>query len=87
VPIIEQTGNTDPMFIIDPELGPAMLLRTGIRLEVNTSGSLGGLTVVALIFALLQVKRLVLGPSERASLVVGVTVSLLAAGSCALECG
>ena len=51
-----QIGATDSSFVIDPEFGPTMLVRTGIRLELSTSGSLGGITALALIMTLIQVR-------------------------------
>lgn len=49
-----QIGSADPVFMLDPEFGPTTCIRTGIRLEVSASGTLGGITALALVLALVQ---------------------------------
>ena len=50
-----QPAFTDTLPIVDPELGAAVVLRTGVRLEVEGAGLLRHTTLVATVLALVQV--------------------------------
>jgi hypothetical protein len=58
---LTQIGSADPVFMLDPEFGPTTCIRTGIRLEVSASGTLGGITALALVLALVQVGEYMAG--------------------------
>lgn len=54
-----QLATTDAQQIVDPELGAAVLIRSGVRLEVAASGTLRHTTLIAVVFALVQVAVLI----------------------------
>lgn len=55
-PVAGQPAFTDLQPVVDSELGPASLLHTGVRLEVEGVGSLRHATVMASLLAVVQVR-------------------------------